>query len=152
PKDPSVLYAAMYEKTRLPWQMVNGGPESGIYKTADAGKTWTRLKNGLPSGRIGRIGLDIYWSNPDVLYAVIENDNPRGNTRPTGVVDIVGGEVYRTANAGASWTKMNADDYDVSPKGPYYFSQIRVDPNNERNIFVTQDGFRHSLDGGRTWD
>ena len=163
PKDPSILYAAMYEKTRLPWQMVNGGPESGIYKTADAGRSWTRLRNGLPAGRIGRIGLDIYQRNPDILYAVIENDNPRTSTptataaagrgnRPAGVVDIIGGEVYRTADGGASWTKMNAADYDVSPKGPYYFSQIRVDPNNDQNLFVTQDGFRHSLDGGRTWE
>src|SRR5262249_1647472 len=93
PKNPSTLYAATYEKTRLPWQMVNGGPASGIYKTVDAGKTWTRLQGGLPTGRIGRIGLDIYLSNPDILYAVIENDNPR----QTG---IVGGEVYRTADAG----------------------------------------------------
>jgi photosystem II stability/assembly factor-like uncharacterized protein len=166
PKNPSILYAAMYEKERLPWQMVNGGPGSGIYKSTDAGKTWTKLQNGLPNGRIGRIGLDIYWSNPDILYAVIENDNPlpagagagqgrgvAGNAPSlAGIVPITGGEVYRTANAGELWTKMNASNYDVSPKGPYYFSQIRVDPHNDQNIFVTQDGFRHSLDGGKTWD
>jgi photosystem II stability/assembly factor-like uncharacterized protein len=159
PKNPSVLYAATYEKERLPWQMVNGGAGSGIYKTTDAGKTWTKLGGGLPGGRIGRIGLDIYWSNPEILYAVIENDNPRlggaGAGRgggPSGVVPIIGGEVYRTSNGGQTWTKMNADDYDVSPKGPYYFSQIRVDPNHDLNIFVTQDGFRHSTDGGKTWD
>src|SRR5262249_14356332 len=112
PKDPSVLYAPMYEKTRLPWQMINGGPGSGIFKTSDAGKTWTRLTAGLPQGRIGRIGLDIYLKNPDILYAVIENDNPANKPSNT-----VGGEVYRTADAGRTWTKMNADDYDVSPKG-----------------------------------
>ncbi len=161
PNDSSVLYAAMYEKTRLPWQMVNGGPGSGIYKTIDAGKTWTRLDGGLPRGRIGRIGLDIYQRNPQILYAVIENDNPRttpvargrgGPPAPQpGVVPIIGGEVYRTADGGGTWTKMNADDYDVSPKGPYYFSQIFVDPNNDLNVFVTQDGYRHSLDGGKTW-
>lgn len=160
PKNPSILYAATYEKTRLPWQMINGGPESGIYRTTDAGRTWTRLRAGLPQGRIGRIGLDIYLKNPAILYAVIENDHPRTTpaagagrgTRQPGVVDIVGGEVYRTADGGESWTKMNPDDYDVSPKGPYYFSQIRVDPGNDQNIFVTQDGFRHSLNGGKTWD
>jgi photosystem II stability/assembly factor-like uncharacterized protein len=80
PKNPSILYAATYEKTRLPWQMVNGGPESGIYKTTDAGRTWTRLRTGLPQGRIGRIGLDIYLKNPDILYAVVENDNPHPAT------------------------------------------------------------------------
>ena len=159
PKNPSTLYAAMYEKTRLPWQMINGGPESGIYKTTDAGKTWMRLGGGLPGGRIGRIGLDIYLKNPEILYAIVENDNPRTlpvaggrGARIPGVVDIIGGEVYRTADGGGSWAKMNANDYDVSPKGPYYFNQIRVDPNNDQNIFVTQDGFRHSLDGGKTWD
>jgi hypothetical protein len=60
--------------------------------------------------------------------------------------------VYRTEDAGRSWKKMSADDYNVSPKGPYYFSQIFVDPANDQNIFVTQDGFRHSVDGGRTWN
>jgi photosystem II stability/assembly factor-like uncharacterized protein len=60
PRNPAVLYAAMYDKRRLPWQMVNGGPESAIYKTTDGGKSWSRLTAGLPTGRIGRIGLDIY--------------------------------------------------------------------------------------------
>src|SRR5262249_30217373 len=144
PKNPSVLYAATYEKERLPWQMVNGGPGSGIYKTTDAGKTWTKLGGGLPSGRIGRNGPHIYLSSPEIRYGVIENEKPRpggpGAGRgggPAGVVPIMGGEVYRTASGGQTWTKMNADDYDVSPKGPYYFSQIRVDPNNDLNIFVT---------------
>jgi photosystem II stability/assembly factor-like uncharacterized protein len=154
PRDPAVLYAAMYEKQRLPWQMVNGGPGSGIYKTTDAGKTWTRLGGGLPQGRIGRIGLDIYLKNPDILYAVIENVNPKPGAPAdaTGTAAIVGGEVYRTEDGGQTWTKMNAADYNVSPKGPYYFSQIRVDPGNDKNVFVTQDGYRHSIDGGRTWN
>src|SRR5262249_53587922 len=77
PRDANVLYAATYEKQRLPWQMVNGGPGSGIYKTTDGGKSWTKLAGGLPDGRIGRIGLDIFRGNPDILYAVIENENPR---------------------------------------------------------------------------
>lgn len=166
PRDPAVLYAATYEKERRPWQMVNGGPDSGIYKTTDAGRTWKRLGGGLPTGRIGRIGLDIYLKSPDILYAVIENDNPRvvpltapGGGRgaaPAGAPPLgtatIGGEVYRTDDGGQTWKKMSADDYNVSPKGPYYFSQIFVDPANDQNIFVTQDGFRHSLDGGRTWN
>jgi hypothetical protein len=161
PKSPDVLYAATYDKQRLPWQMINGGPDSGIHKTTDGGKTWTKLGGGLPTGRIGRIGLDIFLGNPDILYAVIENDNPRasasappsgGATAGQAAVPIIGGEVYRTENAGQTWTKMNADDYNVSPKGPYYFSQIRVNPGNEKELFVTQDGYRHSLDGGKTWN
>ena len=160
PKSPDVLYAATYDKQRLPWQMVNGGPESGIYKTIDGGRAWTRLRAGLPEGRIGRIGLDIFLGNPDILYAVIENQNPRvaapGAAAPPpgrgGSPATYGGQVYRTDNAGALWTQMNADDYNVSPKGPYYFSQVRVDPGNDKHVLVTQDGYRRSLDGGRTWN
>lgn len=159
PKNPNVLYAAMYEKTRLPWQLIPDGPGSGIYKTTDGGDHWTRLSGGLPQTHVGRIGLDIYLRNPEILYAVVENDNPRTTPvaglrgqRPPGVESVMGGEVYRTDDGGATWKKMNPDSYDVSPKGPYYFSQVRVDPNNDQSIFVTQDGFRHSLDGGRTWD
>jgi photosystem II stability/assembly factor-like uncharacterized protein len=166
PRNPAVLYAATYEKERLPWQIINGGPESGIYKTIDSGGTWKRLTGGLPSGKIGRIGLDIYLKNPDILYAVIENENTRDasaatpagargagqGSGPAGRVTTIGGEVYRTENGGEVWKKMNADDYNVSPKGPYYFSQIRVDPGNDLNIFVTQDGFRHSTDGGKIWN
>ena len=160
PKSPDVLYAATYDKQRLPWQMVNGGPESGIYKTTDGGRAWTRLRAGLPEGRIGRIGLDIFRGNPDILYAVIENQNPRvvapGAPAPPvgrgGLPATYGGQVYRTDNAGALWTRMSADDYNVSPKGPYYFSQIFVDPGNDKHVLVTQDGYRRSLDGGRTWN
>jgi photosystem II stability/assembly factor-like uncharacterized protein len=160
PKNPDVLYAAAYDKQRLPWQMVNGGPESGIYKTTNGGRTWNRLRGGLPDGRIGRIGLDVFPGNPDILYAVIENQN----ARPTPPVPPVapagpgaagatyGGQVYRTDDGGQSWTRMSAEDYNVSPKGPYYFSQIRVDPGNDEHVLVTQDGFRRSLDAGRTWN
>jgi photosystem II stability/assembly factor-like uncharacterized protein len=166
PRNPAILYAATYEKERLPWQMINGGPGSGIHKSIDGGRTWNRLGGGLPTGKIGRIGLDIYLKNPEILYAVIENQNPRTvplapppGSRGTGQgagapgrVATIGGEVYRTDDGGQNWKKMNADDYNVSPKGPYYFSQIRVDPGNDLNIFVTQDGFRHSIDGGKTWN
>ena len=166
PRNPAILYAAAYDKERLPWQMVNGGPESGIYKSIDGGRNWKRLGGGLPTGKIGRIGLDIYLKNPEILYAVIENANTRTVplTPPAGArgagqgggapgrVATIGGEVYRAEDGGQVWKKMNADNYNVSPKGPYYFSQIRVDPSNDLNIFVTQDGFRHSIDGGKTWN
>src|SRR6185436_6513546 len=100
-----------------PWQMVNGGPGSGIYKTTDGGRAWTKLTAGLPQGRIGRIGLDIHLANPDILYAVIENENSRttpltGTGRAGGPGrSTLGGEVYRTADAGRTWTKTSADDY-----------------------------------------
>jgi photosystem II stability/assembly factor-like uncharacterized protein len=163
PKNPDVLYAATYDKKRLPWQMINGGPESGIYRTQDGGRNWTRLAGGLPTGRIGRIGLDVYARNPEIVYAVIENDNPRatpaeggrggraGGGGPNARVNTIGGEIYRTENGGEQWTKTNPENVNVMPKGPYYFTQIRVDPNNDQHIIVTGEPFLSSKDGGRTW-
>jgi photosystem II stability/assembly factor-like uncharacterized protein len=155
PREPSILYAAAYDKQRLPWQYINSGPGSGIYRSTDAGATWTKLGNGLPRGGMGRIGLDIYPKNPDIVYAVVENASTRmgipailgGPDR----VSIVGGEVYRTDNGGTSWRKMNSGQDNVSEKGPYYFSQIRVDPNDDQRIFVTGVSLGNSFDGGRTW-
>jgi photosystem II stability/assembly factor-like uncharacterized protein len=159
--DPNVLYAATYDKRRLPWVYENGGPESGIYKTSDAGKTWSRLGGGLPGGRIGRIGLDIYLKNPEIVYAVVENANMRPPTKREADQDQsrglkpqdreIGGEVYRTDNGGKTWTKMNSAEDNVSTKGPYYFSQLRVDPNNDKNIFITGVSLGNSTDGGKTW-
>jgi len=152
PRRPDVLYAATYEKQRLPWQLVNGGPGSGIYRTADAGGTWEKLEGGLPSGRVGRIGLDIYPPDPDIVYAVVENANPRSPTSdPSARAEMIGGEVYRTDDGGRRWVKMNADTDNVSRKGPYYFSQIRVDPNDDQRLFVTGETLGSSTDGGRTW-
>ena len=162
PVNPNVLYAATYDKQRLPWQYVNGGPESGIYKTIDGGKTWSRLREGLPTGRIGRIGIDLCLKNPEILSAVVEN----ANTRPPTKKEIelaqsrgmepreqeIGGELYRTEDGGKSWVKMNSAEDNVSGKGPYYFSQLRVDPNNDKNLFITGVSLANSTDGGKTWN
>jgi photosystem II stability/assembly factor-like uncharacterized protein len=147
PRNSAVLYAATYDKKRMPWQIVNGGPGSGIYKSINSGRTWTRLDGGLPTGMVGRIGLAMYPGNPEVLYAVAENENPRHGLTTGGGF----GEVYRTQTGGRTWTQVSGD-FNVSPKGPYYFSQIFVDPANDKNIYVTQDGFFHSVDGGKTWN
>jgi photosystem II stability/assembly factor-like uncharacterized protein len=161
PNDPKVLYAATYDKQRLPWQLVSGGSGSGIFKTTDGGAHWTRLAQGVPNGRIGRIGLALYPKNPSIVYALIENANPRQPTaedstqaRRLGQAPRereVGGEVYRSNDGGATWTKMSPDSVDVSSKGPYYFSQIRVDPNDDQRIFTTGVSLGNSTDGGRSW-
>lgn len=151
PKNPKVLYAAAYDKKRLPWQMINGGTGSGIYKTVNGGTTWKRLEGGLPGGKIGRIGLDIYQKNPEIVYAIVENANTAKPVDPKGPRVPTMGEIYRTADGGEHWVKMNPDNYNAMPKGPYYFTQIRVDPNNDQQIIVTGEPFRMSHDGGKTW-
>lgn len=159
--DPDVLYAAMYEKYRYPWHFEEGGPESGIYKTTDAGATWTRLAGGLPTGAIGRIGIDVYRSNPEIVYAVVENANMRPPTEAEIEQDIdrgleprdrmIGGEVYRSEDAGATWTKKNSLEDNVGGKAAYSFNQIRVDPNNDQVVLVNSIALANSRDGGRTW-
>lgn len=162
PQNPDILYAATYDKQRLPWVLINGGPESAIYKSTDGGKNWRRLRGGLPEGKIGRIGLDIYLKNPSIVYAVIENANKRPPTPREAELDLkrglkpqereIGGEVYRSEDGGETWVKMNSIEDNVSSKGPFYFSQIRVDPNDDRKIFVTGVCLANSTDGGRTWN
>jgi len=159
--NPKILYAATYEKYRYPWHFEAGGPGSGIYKTTDGGITWTRLKGGLPSGKIGRIGMDIYRKNPDILYAVIENLNLRepvtsqmsegGGRGRSNQPQEIAGEVYRTQDAGKTWTKMSRPEDDMSGKAAYSFNQIRINPANEQNIFVTCVNVANSEDGGKTW-
>ncbi len=160
-KNPDILYAATYEKYRYPWHFEEGGPESGIYKTQDAGKTWRRLSGGLPAGKIGRIGIDVYRRNPEILYAVIENANLRpptedeaGEDRRRGLEPQprpVGGEVYRSEDGGETWKKMNSIRDDISGKAAYSFNQISVDPNDDQKVYVTGVALAYSYDGGRTW-
>ena len=159
--NPEVLYAATYDMERRPWSFEAGGVESGIYKSADGGDSWSRLSGGLPGGNIGRIGLDINRSNPKILYAVVENLNLRKPTREERKADkkegkksldrTYAGEVYRSDDAGASWRKVNRLEDNVGGKAPYSFNQIFTDPNDEQKVFVTSEALANSVDAGATW-
>jgi len=116
PKNPKILYAAAYDKERRPWTFNLAGPGSAIYKTIDAGKTWTKLTGGLPGGMLGRIGLAIYAKNPLILYANIENGNKpnmsdadrlRELREGKASAGMIGEEVYRTDDGGKTWRKVN---------------------------------------------
>ncbi len=156
-KTPAVLYAAMYEKDRRPWQIVESGPDSGIHRTDNGGDTWRKLGGGLPTGRIGRIGLDIYQKNPLILYALLENQNPRpgADARDVSAISplaagIIGNEMYRTDDAGKTWRKVT--DVNVAGgKAPYSFNQMRINPHDDKTVIVTSDAMFISRDGGKTW-
>jgi photosystem II stability/assembly factor-like uncharacterized protein len=132
PGNPNVLYAGTYQRRRAVWGFSGGGPGSGLHKTTDGGRTWTRLTGGLPKGNIGRIGMDIYRRNPNVLYARIEHATDGG--------------VYRTDDAGLNWRRMSSEN----PR-PMYFSQIRIDPTNDHRLYMLGVALQISDDGGRTW-
>jgi len=153
PQNPEVLYAASYDKWRKPWHFEEAGPESGIYKTTDGGKTWTELGGGLPTGSLGRIGIDIYLRNPNIVYATIDNYNtrpsPKKKTEQERPGRRIGGEVYRSENAGKTWKKMNSIKDRVG--GGKWYGQIRVDPNNDKVIYVQSTVLFRSTDGGKTW-
>jgi photosystem II stability/assembly factor-like uncharacterized protein len=157
-KSPTTLYAAMYDKDRRPWQIIESGPGSGIYKTDDGGEKWTKLEGGLPTGKIGRIGLDIYQKNPLILYALLENQNPKtgAEARDVSAVSplasgIIGNELYRTDDGGKSWRKVT--DVNVAGgKAPYSFNQMRINPHDDKTVIVTSDSMFISRDGGKTWN
>lgn len=161
PNEPNTLYAASYEKQRLPWHFEEGGPGSALYKTTDAGKTWTKLSGGLPSGKIGRIGLDIFKKDSHVIYATIENANKRPPTeeekkqaerrKMKPQERAIGGEVYRSDDGGKTWKKMNSSKDDIGGHPGYYYGQIRIDPNDDKVIYVLSIMLYSSTDGGKTW-
>ena len=134
PRTPDVLYAASYQRRRHVWTLINGGPESAIYKSTDAGKNWNKLTSGLPSGDVGRIGLAISPVNPDYIYAIIEaaNDN---------------GAFFRTTNRGATWEKMSS--YKCS--SPQYYSEIFCDPFDVNKVYVLDTYSVISSDGGKNF-
>ncbi len=160
PKNPKILYAAAYDKERKPWTFNLAGPGSGIYKTIDAGKTWTKLAGGLPGGMLGRIGLDVYAKNPLILYANIENANKPGMSDADRLKELrdgkssagmIGEEVYRSDDGGKTWKKVSPDKQKIGGGPGYYYMQIRVDPNDANHVYVLTVGVTHSTDGGKTW-
>jgi photosystem II stability/assembly factor-like uncharacterized protein len=152
PTNPDVLYAATYDKERTAWRLDQGGAGSGIWKTVDGGATWTRLEGGLPTGDIGRIGIDVFRGDPDIVYAVVENLNPRPAGLPQpGNVGGGMGEVYRSDDGGATWRMTHDPRINVGGKAPYSFNWLRIDPADADRVWVTSVWVAHTTDGGRTW-
>ena len=176
PVDNKTLYAASYQRRRTSWGFNGGGPGSGIWKTTDAGKTWTRISGaGFPEGMLGRIGIDVSRSNPNVIYAQIEvgattgtggeeqtfggagaTPTPTPTPTPTAspTPDPKKHGVWRSDDKGKTW-KVVASCFNLNNcnenNRPMYYSQIRVDPSNPENVFVGGLNFSRSTDGGKTF-
>jgi len=160
PSNPNVLYAATFDKVRLPFTYDLGGPGSRVYKSTDGGDEWTMLENGLPGGMLGRIGIDISRSNPNIVYLTVENANKEGMSDQERLAELeghmasrgmIGGEIYRSDDAGASWEKVSPDGQSIGGSPAYYYGQIRVDPSDPDVIYVLSVSTMKSTDGGRTW-
>ncbi|MGB2957290.1 MAG: hypothetical protein WBD30_00215, partial [Bacteroidota bacterium] len=135
PTNPNKLIAAMWEYRRWPWFFTSGGKGSGLHVTFDGGKTWERRteKDGLPKGTLGRIGVAIAPSRPNVVYALIE-------AKKNGL--------YRSDDGGFTWEKRA--DENVGSR-PFYYAEIYVDPTNENRVYNIYTQASVSEDGGKTF-
>lgn len=134
PHHPDTLYAAAYQRRRHVYTLIDGGPESAIYKSMDAGANWTKLESGLPKEQMGRIGLAVAPHDSRIVYATIEAARKAGGT-------------FRSKDGGGNWEKVS----------PYYagtamyYAELFVDPNDDNRIYAVDVWVRVSGDGGKTW-
>ena len=151
PADPRTLFVAMYQRQRRAWGYNGGGPGSGIYRTTDGGDSWTELTKGLPEGDKGRMGLDIYRGDGNVVFALVEADARvpgqgfGGGGGGGGGRDQQNG-VYRSTDRGESWEQVSTTN-----NRPMYYSQIRVDPNDPERLYLGGSSLYRSSDGGRNF-
>ena len=152
PADPNVLYAAMYQHQRKGWGYNGGGRGSGIFRTTDGGAHWSELRNGLPAGDKGRIGLAIFPGDHRVVYAIVEADaagfGGRGGRGAIGEGRASLGGVFRTSDGGETWEHMSG----MNPR-PCYYSRIYVDPKDAARVYImgSNRGFYISSDSGRNF-
>ena len=137
PSNPDVVYAATYQRRRHIWSLLAGGPQSGIYKSTNNGKSWHQVTKGLPGGDMGKIGLAVTPSNPNLVYATIEASQEEKG-------------FYRSLDKGESWEKRNS--YISGGTGPHYYQEIEASPENQ-DLIYQMDVFLHvSRDGGKNFD
>ncbi len=137
PANPNKLLVAMWDYRRWPWFFRSGGPGSGLYLTVDGGRSWKKLtpEDGLPKGDLGRIGLAIAPSDPNIVYALIEAEE---------------NALYKSEDGGFSWSKISTDD-DVGNR-PFYYFDLRVDPQDPNRVYSLYSRVSVSTDGGKTFD
>jgi photosystem II stability/assembly factor-like uncharacterized protein len=132
PRNPDVLIAAAYQRRRAVWTLINGGPESALYKSTDGGATWRKLTSGLPTENLGRIGLALAPSNPDMVYASVESIDGKGG-------------IFRSNDRGETWERRNGYDQQAQ-----YYAHLVVDPKNSERVYVMSVFLQVSDDGAKT--
>lgn len=136
PHDPRIVYAALWQVRRQPWNFSSGGPGSGLYRSSDEGATWTELKgNGLPTGILGRIDVSISGADSKRIYAMVEAKD---------------GGLYRSEDSGQHW-KLVSQDGRVRQRA-WYFSKIYADPKSVDTVYALNTGMLRSTDGGEKWE
>jgi photosystem II stability/assembly factor-like uncharacterized protein len=134
PENPSIVYAGMWKFRRKPWSFASGGPGSGLFKSTDGGTTWKRITAGMPAGDLGRIGIAVAPSKPNVVYAAIE-------AKRAGI--------FRSEDRGETWTAVNTGAL-ASPR-PFYFGNIYVDPTDHERVYKPGIQLGASDDGAKTF-
>ena len=135
PGNPNVIFACMWHGQRKPWTIVSGAREGGIYKSTNGGDTWTKLAGGLPNDLFGRSNVAISAASPNRVYALIE-------AKP-------GSGLYRSEDAGATWSLVNGSANIITR--PFYYTTLGVDPNHPDVVWVGDEGWFKSTDGGKTF-
>ena len=138
PANTNIIYAAFWERVRYADRRTYGGPETGIWRTVDGGDNWTQLTSGLPSGPMGRIGIDISQSEPNVLYA--------SYAKTDGTFD----DVYKTVDGGDSWTDLNSNL--GASAYSWWFSKVNIHPNDSRILWISDFYMYRSTNGGASFD
>ncbi len=135
--NPRILYAAMWDYRRLPWQVRSGGKGSGLYKSTDGGETWTKIQKGLPEA-LGKMSVSVCRSNSEKVYALVESDTQKEQ-----------GGLFVSYNAGKSWDRISKDHRLV--QRAWYYIEVFADPQNENIVYVLNSPGLKSTDGGKTW-
>lgn len=135
PRNPRVLYAGMWRAERKPWTMISGGGDGGVYKSVDAGDTWTKLAGGLPTGIVGKVGVTVSPANPDRVWALVEAEPDGG--------------LYRSDDAGKTWSRINKENR--IRQRAWYYTRVEADPQDEFTMYVMNTSIYRSIDGGKTF-
>jgi photosystem II stability/assembly factor-like uncharacterized protein len=140
PTNPEVLYAAMWEFRRQPWNFHSGGPGSELYKTTDGGKNWQKVRaisTGLPTGTLGRIAVEVAPTNPKLVYATVEAEKKEDKG------------LYKSTDAGATWKRVSQSG--GTTDRPFYYSRLVVDPLADSLVYKMATNPIVSKDGGKTF-